>query len=263
MGLDGKIVLVTGSSSGIGAEIAVEFAREGANLVVHYSKSVEGAKKTQDRVRELGVEAIVLQADVSDSGQVVRMFEDITSHYGTLDALVNNASNVLGGPTVSCPDKIWNSQIGVCLNGTFFCCREALKIMLEKGAGKIVNISSVSGVGAFSNTAAYSAAKAGVIGFTRALAKEVAPGGVNVNAIAPGFIDSPLISDFVNSEAGSQFLDAVVPLGRFGKMSEIAATAVFLASAQADYFVGDVLTPSGGLIAGPPVSGEFVKKEKK
>jgi 3-oxoacyl-[acyl-carrier protein] reductase len=258
--LEGKVVLVTGSSSGIGVEIAVAFAREGANVVVHYSKSAKGAEKTLGRVRELGVDAIMLQADISDSGQVAKMFEGIKAHYSTLDVLVNNASNVLGGPTVSFPEKLWHSQIGVCLNGTFFCCQQALKIMLEKRSGKIVNISSVAGVGAFTETAAYAAAKAGVIGMTRAIAKEVAPMGIHVNAVAPGFIDSPLIADFVNSDAGKQFLDAVVPLGRFGKMSEIAAAAVFLSSEQADYFVGDVLTPSGGLISGPPVSGNVIKK---
>jgi 3-oxoacyl-[acyl-carrier protein] reductase len=261
LGLKGKIVLVTGSSRGIGKEIALAFAREGANLVIHYKSSAEGAEESVNRARELGVEALALQADIADSGHVARMFEKIKEHYSTLDVLVNNASNVLGGPTVSFPDKAWRSQMSVCLDGTFFCSREALKIMLEKRAGKIINISSVSGLGAFNETAAYSAAKAGVIGFTRALAKEVIPMGVYVNAVAPGFIDSPLIADFVNSEQGNKFLDIAVPLGRFGKMSEIAAVTVFLASTHADYFVGEVLSPSGGLVTGPNATVTVVKKK--
>ena len=258
LGLKAKTVVVTGSSRGIGSEMAMAFAREGANLVIHYSTSKEGAHKVLKQVTELGVESVALQADISKSDQVSQFFEEIRTHFSTIDVLVNNASRVLGGPTVSFPDKAWRSQMGACLDGTFFCTREALKTMIDQRGGKIINIASISGLGAFAGTAAYSAAKAGVIGFTRALAKEVAPMGIHVNAVAPGFVDSPLIADFVHSEEGKQFLDAVVPLGRFGKMSEIAATVVFLASSHADYFVGEVLSPTGGLISGPSESGKYI-----
>lgn len=259
LGLAGKVVVVTGASRGIGQEIALTFAKEGANLVVHYNTSEEGAADTVRQAQELGVKAVALKADVSKSEDVTRLFEQIKDHYGTVDVLVNNASRVLGGPTVSFSDKHWRKQMGSCLDGTFFCSREALKIMIEKRSGKIINISSVGGLRPFIETAAYSAAKAGVIGFTRALAKEVAPLGIHVNTVAPGFIDSPLIADFVKSKQGQQFLDAVVPLGRFGKMSEIAATVVFLASYHADYFVGEVLVPSGGLVAGTSASSKVVR----
>jgi 3-oxoacyl-[acyl-carrier protein] reductase len=248
LGLGGKNVVVTGAGRGMGVEIALAFAREGANLVVHYyHDTLAGANETVRRARELGVQAVALPADVSRSDEVQQLFQEIRRQFDTIDVLVNNAGQILGGPLVSFSDDEWRAQIDSQLGGTFYCSREALKIMTLKGRGKIVNISSCAALGAFPGTTAYSASKAGILGLTRALAKEVAPMGINVNAVAPGFIDTPYLADFIASQ-GQAFLDAKVPLGRFGKMSDVAAAVLFLASQQSDYFVGAVLSPNGGLI---------------
>ena len=249
LGLNGKIAVVTGSSSGIGVEIALTFAREGANVAVHYNTSRVGAEETVRQAKELGVDAMAFQADVSDSEQVKRFFKEILDHFGTVDILVNNAATVIGGPTVSYPDKKYRIVMGSQLDGVFYCMREALKIMVEKRSGKIINISSMAGIGAIPEAAAYSAAKAGVIGLTRSVAKEMAPLGIQVNAVAPGTIETPLVARLSQKGLAKTILDAhQVPLGRLGKMSEIAATVVFLASYHADYFVGAVLEVSGGLM---------------
>ncbi len=250
LGLKDKIALVTGSSSGIGVEIAVAFAREGANVAVHYRTSAEGAAATVARVKELGPNAVAFQADVSDSGQVSRLFNDVVDHFGTVDILVNNAATVIGGPTATYPDKQYRMVMGSQLDGTFFCTREALKIMISKRSGKIINISSVAGIGAIPQTAAYAAAKAGVIGLTRAVAKEVASLGIQVNAVAPGYTETPLLASLAQKteETRKMFDPRQVPCGRLGKMTEIAAAVVFLASYHADYFVGSVVEVNGGLM---------------
>lgn len=248
LGLAGKNVVVTGAGRGMGVEIALAFAREGANLIVHYFyDTAAGANDTVRRARELGVKAVALPADVSRSDEVQRLFQQIGDHFDTVDVLVNNAGQILGGPLVSFSDEDWRAQIDSQLGGTFYCTREALKIMTVKGRGKIVNISSCAALGAFPGTSAYSAAKAGILGLTRSVAKEVAPLGINVNAVAPGFIDTPFLADFIASQ-GQAFLDANVPLGRFGTMSDVAATVLFLASRQSDYYVGMVLSPNGGVV---------------
>jgi 3-oxoacyl-[acyl-carrier protein] reductase len=195
------------------------------------------------------VDAQAFKADVSDSRQVTHFFEQIKERFGTVDILVNNAATVIGGPTVSFPDKKYRIVMGSQLDGAFYCTREALKIMVEKESGKIINISSTAGLGAFPETAAYSAAKAGIIGLTRAVAKEVAPLGIQVNAVAPGYIETPLVTKLSQSEIGKKMFDPrQIPIGRLGKMSEIAAAVVFLASYHADYVVGEVITVSGGLM---------------
>ena len=256
LGLRGKIAVVTGSSRGIGAEIALTFAREGANVVVHYNTSAGEAEKMAATIADLGVEVAVFQADVSKSEDVTRLFAQIKERFETVDILVNNAATVIGGPILTYPDKKYRTTIGSQLDGTFFCSREALKIMMEKRRGKIINIASMAGIGFFQETAAYSAAKAGVIGLTRSVAKEVAPIGIQVNAVAPGYVETPLVARLAGTEIGKKMFDLrQIPLGRLGKMSEIAATVVFLASYHADYFVGEIVTVSGGLIATSNVDG--------
>jgi 3-oxoacyl-[acyl-carrier protein] reductase len=249
LGLKDKIALVTGSSSGVGIEIALTFAREGANVAVHYNSSAEAAAETVRRVKELGVDAKAFQADVSDPEQVKGLFKEVLDYFGTVDILVNNAATVIVGPTLSFPDKKYRITMGSQLDGTFFCTREALKIMVEKRSGKVINISSVAGIGAIPESAAYAAAKAGVIGLTRAVAKEMAPYGIQVNAVAPGYIETPLVAKLSKTEVGQKIFDTrQVPLGRLAKMSEIAAVVVFLASSHADYCVGEVFPVSGGLM---------------
>lgn len=249
LGLSGKIAVITGSGSGIGVEIALAFAREGAHVAVHYNSSRDGADNTVRRVKELGVDAVAFQADVSNSEEVTGFIRHVKEHFGTIDILVNNAATVIGGPTVSFPDKKYRQVMGSQLDGAFFCTREALKIMLEKRSGKIINISSIVGTGAFPETAAYSAAKAGIIGLTRSVAKEVASMGIQVNAVAPGYTETPLVEKLSQSEIGKKMFDLrQIPAARLGKMPEVAAAVVFLASHQADYIIGEVLSVGGGLM---------------
>ena len=178
---------------------------------------------------------------------MTRFISEIKEHFGTIDVLVNNAAAVINGPILTFPDEKYRLSMGIQLDGTFYCTREALKIMAANGSGKIINISSTAGTGAFAETGAYAAAKAGVIGLTRAVAKEVAPWGIQVNAVAPGFIETPLVAKISQTEVGKKTFDIrQIPARRLGKMSEVAATVAFLASYHADYFVGEVFIMSGG-----------------
>ena len=245
--LKGKVAVVTGSSRGIGVEIALTFAREGADVAVHYNSSKEGAEETVRQAEALGVKSAAFQADISKSSEVTRFIGEIKEHFGTIDILVNNAATVIGGPILNYPDEKYRITMGGQLDGTFYCTREVLKIMEEKRSGKIINISSTAGTGAFTETGAYAAAKAGVVGLTRAVAKEVAPWGIQVNAVAPGFIETPTVARIAQTEVGKKIFDTrQIPARRLGKMSEVAATVVFLASYHADYFVGEVFIMSGG-----------------
>lgn len=249
LGLKGKVAVVTGSSRGIGAEIALSFAREGANIAVHYIASKEGAEKTVRLAKEMGVDVAVFQADVSKSEDVARFFREVNDTFGTIDILVNNAATVAGGPTVSVSDENYRTVMGSALDGTFFCTREALKTMIGKRSGKIINISSIAGIGYIPEASIYATAKAGVIGLTRAVAYEVASMGIQVNAVAPGNIDTPLVAKLGQSEWGKKVYGLQhIPMGRLGKMSEIAGTVLFLASQAADYIVGEVIVVGGGLM---------------
>lgn len=246
--MKGKIAVVTGSSRGIGREIALAFGREGVNVAVHYNKSKDNAENVVNSILDMGVDSAAFKADISKSDDVIHLFSKIIEHFGTIDILVNNAATVINGSIVTCTDNKYLAIMGSGMDGAFFCTREVLKIMLEKNLGKIINISSVAGTGAFPETSAYSAAKAGVIGLTRAVAREVARYGIQVNCIAPGYIETPLVAKLTQTESGKKMVNAQnIPLGRLGQMSEVAASVLFFASCHADYITGEVLKVAGGL----------------
>jgi 3-oxoacyl-[acyl-carrier protein] reductase len=273
MKLDGKVALVTGGGSGIGRAIALRFGQEGARVVVNDVRR-ETAQKTAD---EIGAGARAVQADVSDSTQVKAMFAEIERECGTLDILVNNAGiastpddrredlsaraetrvqEMLSGQgvqshwdvTQEMTDASWHRMIGVHLNGTFFCTREALRIMARHNRGAIVNLSSVAALMGIEHVPHYSAAKGGILSFTRAVAREVASRNIRVNAICPGYIETPM------TERMSPLIRAVVlsrtPLHRHGSPEEIAATALFLVSDEGAFYTGQWLSPNGGLFMG-------------
>ena len=256
MRLDGKIALITGSSRGIGKATAVAFAKAGADVVVNYLLSPEGAQDTVQKVKAEGVRSIAVQADLTKSDQVATMFQKIHDEFGTLDILINSGAPLFPRygelafmvPTVDISDEAWHNTIMGHLTQKFFTTREALKIMTEKHSGKIVNISSTAVARCFVGTAAYAAAEAGVIGFTRSLAKEVAPYGINVNCVMFGWFETEVTAPIrENPDMHKDFCERYLPIGRFGRVEEAAQACLFLASDEASYFVGEVISPSGGI----------------
>ena len=238
------IVLITGASRGIGAACAALFAQHGWRVVIHYHKKEEAARA---QAQKCGA-ALVVQADISQSAEVERAFSQIEAQLGTIDVLVNNAGIAAQGLLTDVTDADWNTMIGTNLSGAFYCCRRALPAMIAKKRGKIINISSIWGMVGASCEVAYSAAKAGLIGMTRALAKEVAPSCIQVNCVAPGVVDTDMMTDF--SMEDRRALADETPLGRLGTPEDIARAVWFLASPDADFMTGQVLSPNGGFVIG-------------
>lgn len=244
-----KRVLVTGGSRGIGAEICRAFARLGADVAVNYVEDASGrnradADEVAAEITGLGVRAGVFEADVSDAGRVERMVKASSGFLGGIDILVNNAA-ILRDKTLKkmSPDE-WDSVIDVNLGGVFNTSRCVIGEMTDRGWGRIVNLSSVSGIVGFFGQANYSAAKAGVIGFTKAIAREVAAKGVTVNAVAPGIVDTEM-AGLIPEEVRAEFLRQI-PMKRFAKPSEIADVVAFLASDRAAYITGQIIQVNGG-----------------
>ena len=240
-----RVVLVTGSSRGIGAEVAVKAAAAGASIGVHYNRSPEGALRTVERVRNAGGRAEAFEADLAEGAQAEALVDRVIGHFGRIDGLVNNAGLTQVGPFLDIDPSLWEAVIATDLSAAFHTCRAALPSMVERGSGSIVNIASRLGQMGVSQTAAYSAAKAGLIGLTRALAREFGPSGVRINAVAPFVTLTDMTSDLVDSDAGSERLrDAAIK--RFGTAAEVADAVIFLLSDAASLFTGQTLNPNSG-----------------
>jgi NAD(P)-dependent dehydrogenase (short-subunit alcohol dehydrogenase family) len=242
--LEGRIAVVTGAASGIGQGIAVAFAREGASIVVADMVEESDASDVLSSVRECGVSALFVRTDVSDESSVNSMAEKAIAEFGRVDILVNNAGifteSLLENMTVDDWDKVVNTN----LRGTFLCTRALIPQMLERGDGRIINIASQLGQIGGGAVSHYSASKAGIIGLTKSLAREVSHRGVLVNAIAPGPIETPLLERETEEWRSAKL--AELPIGRFGTVDEVTPTAVLLASAGGTYYVGQTLGPNGG-----------------
>jgi 3-oxoacyl-[acyl-carrier protein] reductase len=243
--LAGRIVLVTGSSRGIGAEVAVKAAAQGATVAVHYQQAADAAERTLARVRAAGSDGAAFAADVADGRQAEALVQAVIERFGRVDGLVNNAGRTLVGPFLETTPEQWDEVIGTDLSAAFHTCRAVLPSMVERGDGAIVNIASRLGQMGIAETAAYSAAKAGLIGLTRALAREFGPRGIRVNAVAPGVTVTEMTSDLVDSEEGRRRLRDM-PLGRFGRADEVADSVIFLLSDAASLYLGQTLNPNAG-----------------
>jgi 3-oxoacyl-[acyl-carrier protein] reductase len=265
--LEGKLALVTGGARGLGAAIARRFHQEGASIVINDLDRI-GAEKTAAEL-----DGLAIAADVSDSGAVRSMFEEVAERHGRLDVLVNNAGIsgmesdpklaerlersaqqavelASGGPiethtdtTVELSDEDWRRMLAVHLDGTFYCCREALKIMGPALSGSIINMGSIMGTSGGAGSSAYCAAKAGILGFSRSLARELTTRNIRVNTIAPGWIDTDMTAPLGDYR---KMIALQTPMGRLGDPDDIAWAAVYLASEEAKFVTGQVLSPNGG-----------------
>ena len=239
-------VLITGASRGIGAACAAAFGKAGYDVAINYNHSKDKAETVAAKLRQLGVRSCAVRADVSDSAQVSAMFDAVRRELGSVDVLVNNAGIAMYGLLTDMSDSDWDRMISSDLSSVFYCCRAALPDMIRSHAGVIINIASMWGEVGASCEAAYSAAKAGVIGLTKALAKEVAPSGVRVNAVSPGVVMTDMMSGFTEDDIAA--LRADIPLGTLGKPEDIARAVLYLASDEARYITGQVLSVNGGMI---------------
>ena len=240
-----RVVLVTGGGRGIGEAISVIFGKNGDIVVVNYLSNEKRAREVVAKIKEADGEAIALKADISRHDEAFRMIDDIVEKYGRLDVLVNNAGMAKGGLLMLLDEKDWDSVINANLKGVFNCCKAAVRQMIAQKKGIIINVSSLSGITGLAGQSDYSAAKGGVIAFTKAIAKELAQFGILVNAVAPGVIDTEMLSDV--PEAIRKKILEMIPLKRFGKPEEVAGIVKFLASPEASYITGEAIVVSGGL----------------
>jgi 3-oxoacyl-[acyl-carrier protein] reductase len=240
-----RVILVTGASRGIGAAIAVACAEAGANVAVGYVEDTDGAAATVAAVQALGRDAEAFPADLRDEAQVNALVDRVLARFGEIDGLVNNAGVIAERRVVGMTIDEWRNVIDVDLTGAFLCSRAVLPGMLQRGSGSIVMISSRLGQIGFAGVAHYAAAKAGILGLTKSLAKEVGPDGVRVNAVAPGVTITDMGAEVMDGEVGRRRL-AELPAGRFATASEVAASVVFLLTDAALLYHGQTLCPNGG-----------------
>ena len=244
MSRDSQVALVTGAGRGIGRAIAVMLAKEGAHIVVNDMDS-DSAKQTAEMIHSIGSKTLVSGANIVMRSEVEAMFDSIKNQFGRLDILINNAGITRDNLLIKMTEEEWDQVMAVNLKGVFNCTQLAAKMMAEQNAGKIVNVSSASGQMGNIGQVNYATSKAGIIGMTKTLAKELARFNINVNAIAPGFIDTPMTAKVPDKVKNR--IKASIPLNRFGQPEDVAKAVKFLASQESDYITGQVIACNGGL----------------
>lgn len=244
--LAGQVAIVTGSSRGIGRAIAIELARLGASVAVNYLRSKEAAQQAADICQSHGVQSIAIQADVARQDEVRRLMETAAMYLGTPDILVNNAGIASHKILIDTTEDDWDRLIAANLKAPFLCAKAVLPGMIAKKYGRIINISSIWGIAGGSGEVAYSASKGGIIAFSKALAKEMGPSGITVNAVAPGVIDTDMLAGF--DQADRDILSDETPVGRLGTPADIATVAAFLALPSSGFITGQVISPNGGFL---------------
>lgn len=241
-----KTVLITGSSRGIGRAIAQTFAENGYNVVVNYFQAADAAQTLLASLNSQGYAAIAVQADVAKAEQVQAMVEQSIARFGKIDVLVNNAGFAQQKLFTDITEDEWDKMLNVHVKGVFHCCQSVLPAMISRKQGKIINIASIWGITGASCEVHYSTAKAAVIGFSKALAKELGPSNIQVNCVAPGIIDTDMNASLEESER--LILQQETPLMRFGTAAEVASAVLYLASDSANFLTGQVISPNGGLV---------------
>jgi 3-oxoacyl-[acyl-carrier protein] reductase len=238
-------IVITGGSRGIGRAICIAMAGPETTVYFNYASNLEAAAETEEMVKAAGGSAVGICADISTESAITGFFQRILSETGRVDVLVNNAGLTRDGLLVRMKERDWDAVMDVNLKGAFFCSKIAAKTMIKQHSGRIINITSVVGITGNSGQANYSASKAGMIGFTKAIAKELASRNITANAIAPGYIETDMTE--VLSEKNKVAMLEQIPLGRFGKPQDVTAVVAFLASDAASYITGQVIHVSGGM----------------
>lgn len=246
MQLEGKVAFVTGGSRGIGKAIALTLAEAGADVAINYAGNVAAAEEVAAEIRKMGRRALILQGDVSKTEIAAEMMDAVVAEFGHCDILVNNAGITRDGLLMRMKEEDWDAVLNTNLKGVYNCTKAAIKYMMKQKSGKIVNISSVVGVMGNAGQANYAAAKAGCIGFTKSVAKEVASRGITVNAVAPGFIATDMTN--VLPEKVVEEMAAGIPLKRAGQPVDVAKAVLFLVSDDAAYITGQTLHVDGGMV---------------
>lgn len=243
--LKDKVALITGGSRGIGRSIAIELAKNGAHIAINYANNSEKAEGVIEEIKELGVKALSVRADVSSEEDVKNLIKTIEGELGKIEILVNNAGITKDNLLIRMKTQDFEDVLDVNLKGTFLCTKAVSRSMMKKRYGKIINITSVVGLIGNAGQSNYSASKAGVIGFTKSMAKELGSRGIRVNAVAPGFIDTEM-TQVLSEELKDKMIDNI-PLGRLGDSEDVANLVAFLASEKSDYITGQVINVDGGM----------------
>ncbi|XOQ26723.1 MAG: 3-oxoacyl-[acyl-carrier-protein] reductase [Mitsuokella multacida] len=244
--LDGKAALVTGASRGIGRAIALRLASEGAKVAINFAGNQKAAEEVKSEIEANGGEAILVQANVADPAAVEAMFAKVVEAFGTVDILVNNAGITRDGLLMRMKDEDFEAVIDTNLKGVFYCTKAAAKLMMKKRSGRIVNMSSVVGLIGNAGQTNYAASKAGVIGFSKSAAKELAARGITVNMVAPGFIDTDMTA--VLPDKVKEAMVKEIPLRRMGRPEDVANAVLFLVSDCSSYITGQVINVDGGMV---------------
>lgn len=246
MSLKGKTAIITGGSRGIGKACAIYLAKQGADIVFNYSNNSSMAEETADEIKNLGVKVQAVKADVKSSQDIDYLFNQALENFNSIDILVNNAGITRDTLLIRMKEEDWDKVLDINLKGVYLTCKAAAKHMMKKRQGRIINISSVVGITGNPGQANYAASKAGIIGFSKSIAKELAPRGILVNVVAPGFIDTDMTS--VLGEKVKDNILSQIPLGRYGSPEDVAKLVTFLASDDNQYITGQVINIDGGML---------------